>query len=149
MVQEQERALGGWQAEWDTLPEIVSLCGAALHQMHVVVQGLQVNPMKMRSNIDVTRGLVMAEAVSLALAQHIGKEAAHHLLEEACTLAVNTNSHLIDVLKADKQCTAHLSVIEIERLFDSLAYTGQSSAFVEKVLATHEHRKSVHHSHGE
>ena len=149
MVQEQERALGGWQAEWDTLPEIVSLCGAALNQMNIVVQGLQVNPMKMRSNIDVTRGLVMAEAVSLALAQHIGKEAAHHLLEEACTLAVNTNSHLIDVLKADKQCTAHLSVIEIERLFDSLAYTGQSSAFVEKVLATHEHRKSVHHSHGD
>ena len=149
MVQEQERALGGWQAEWDTLPEIVSLCGAALNQMNIVVHGLQVNPMKMRSNIDVTRGLVMAEAVSLALAQHIGKEAAHHLLEEACTLAVNTNSHLIDVLKADKQCTSHLSVIEIERLFDSLAYTGQSSAFVEKVLATHEHRKSVHHSHGD
>ena len=149
MVQEQERALGGWQAEWDTLPEIVSLCGAALNQMNIVVHGLQVNPMKMRSNIDVTRGLVMAEAVSLALAQHIGKEAAHHLLEEACTLAVNTNSHLIDVLKADKECTTHLSAIEIERLFDSLAYTGQSSAFVEKVLATHEHRKSVHHSHGD
>ena len=149
MVQEQERALGGWQAEWDTLPEIVSLCGAALNQMNVVVQGLQVNPVKMRSNIDVTRGLVMAEAVSLALAQHIGKEAAHHLLEQACALAVNTNSHLIDVLKADKECTTHLSAIEIERLFDSLAYTGQSSAFVEKVLATHEHRKSVNHSHGE
>ena len=149
MLQEQERALGGWQAEWDTLPEIVSLCGAALNQMNVVVQGLQVNPIKMRSNIDVTRGLVMAEAVSLALAQHIGKEAAHHLLEQACALAVNTNSHLIDVLKADKECTTHLSAIEIERLFDSLAYTGQSSAFVEMVLATHEHRKSVNHSHGE
>ena len=71
------------------------------------------------------------------------------MASKACALAVNTNSHLIDVLQADKQCTAHLSAIEIERLFDSLAYTGQSSAFVEKVLATHEHRKSVNHSHGE
>lgn len=149
MVQEQERALGGWQAEWDTLPEIVSLCGAALSQLNVVMQGLQVQSEKMLSNIDVTHGLVMAEAVTLALAHHIGKEAAHHCCEEACALAISTNSHLIDILKVDKQCSAHLSEAEIEKCFDSLAYIGESSAFVEKVLATHEHRKSVNHSHGE
>jgi 3-carboxy-cis,cis-muconate cycloisomerase len=149
MVQEQERALGGWQAEWDTLPEIVSLCGAALSQLNVVMQGLQVQSEKMLSNIDVTHGLVMAEAVTLALAHHIGKEAAHHCCEEACALAISTNSHLIDILKADKQCSAHLSEAEIEKCFDSLAYIGESIAFVEKVLATHEHRKSVNHSHGE
>lgn len=149
MVQEQERALGGWQAEWDTLPEIVSLCGAALHQLNIVMQGLQVNTEKMRSNIDVTHGLVMAEAVSLALAKHIGREAAHHICEEACALAVQTNSHLMDILKANKLCNAHLSDTDIETCFDSLTYTGESSAFVEKVLATHEHRKSVGHFHGE
>jgi 3-carboxy-cis,cis-muconate cycloisomerase len=103
----------------------------------------------MLSNIDATHGLVMAEAVSLALAQHIGREAAHHLLEEACARAVSANSHLIDILKTDKQCSAHLSSAEIEKCFDSLAYTGESLAFIEKVLATHEHRKSNIPSHGE
>ena len=149
MVQEQERALGGWQAEWDTLPEIVSLCGAALNQLNFVLQGLQVHAEKMLSNIDVTHGLVMAEAVTLALAHHIGKEAAHHYVEEACALAISTNSHLIDILKADKQCTAYLSEAVIKKCFDSLAYIGESNTFVEKVLATHAHRQSNISSHGE
>lgn len=149
MVQEQERALGGWQAEWDTLPEIVSLCGSALKQLTYVVQGLQVDADKMRSNIDVTRGLVMAEAVTLALAKYIGREAAHHVLEEACIQSVTENQSLLEVLKADARCTAHLSAAELIKLFDALAYTGESSTFIQRVLATHTHRKSINNSHGE
>ena len=83
MVQEQERALGGWQAEWETLPEIASLTSAALNQLREVTSGLSVDAARMRSNIDITQGLIMAEAVSLALAQHMGRAVAHELIEEA------------------------------------------------------------------
>jgi 3-carboxy-cis,cis-muconate cycloisomerase len=75
MVQEHERALGGWQAEWDTLPEIIQLTSGALHQLCDVVEGLTVHVERMRSNIDITHGLVMAESVSIALSNpHVLKQ---------------------------------------------------------------------------
>ncbi len=141
MVQEQERALGGWQAEWDTLPEIACLCAAALRHMTYVISGLQVDKEQMRANIDITRGLVMAESVSLALAEHIGREAAHQLLERACTLAVEKRQTLLQVLSAHADVTRYLSRAALEQCLDPLAYTGEAASFVERVLAAHMQRK--------
>ena len=141
MVQEQERALGGWQAEWDTLPEIASLCGAALAQMTHVVSGLYVDEKQMRANIDITRGLVMAESVSLALALHIGREASHKLIEHACALAMEKKQTLLQVLCDDDRVTQHLSSVALEKLLDPLTYTGEAVAFVDRVLNAHLHRK--------
>ena len=73
MVQEQERGLGGWHAEWETLPEIVSLSAGALHQMAEIVPKLEIDAERMRENLEVTRGLIFAEAVTMALAEKIGK----------------------------------------------------------------------------
>ena len=142
MVQEHERALGGWQAEWDTLPEIVSLCGGALVQLGQVVSGLSVDAARMRANIDSTGGLVMAEAVAMALAEHIGRPAAHLILEQACAHAVANQQALLSVLTADTRVTAQLTVAEIEQLFQPLVYTGEALAFVDRVLAAHGHRKA-------
>ena len=142
MVQEHERALGGWQAEWDTLPEIVSLCGGALVQLGQVVGGLSVDAARMRANIDSTGGLVMAEAVAMALAEHIGRPAAHLILEQACAHAVANQQALLSVLTADTRVTAQLTVAEIEQLFQPLVYTGEALAFVDRVLAAHGHRKA-------
>ena len=142
MVQEHERALGGWQAEWDTLPEIVSLCGGALVQLGQVVGGLSVDAARMRANIDSTGGLVMAEAVAMALAEHIGRPAAHLILEQACAHAVANQQALLSVLMADTRVTAQLTIAEIEQLFQPLVYTGEALAFVDRVLAAHGHRKA-------
>ena len=77
MPQEHERGLGGWQAEWETLPEIFKIAAGALHQMTVVIVGLEINVKRMRANLDQTNGLIMAEAVAMALSAHLGKLEAH------------------------------------------------------------------------
>ena len=141
MVQEQERALGGWQAEWDTLPEIASLCAAALAQITHVVSGLNIDEKQMRANIDITRGLVMAESVSLALAPHIGREASHKQLEQACALTLESGQTLLEVLRRDVHITAHLSPVMLEKLLDPEAYTGEAQALIERVLTAHQQRK--------
>jgi 3-carboxy-cis,cis-muconate cycloisomerase len=142
MDNEHERALGGWQAEWDTLPEIATLCGAALTQMRDLIQGLQVDTARMRANIDLTRGLVMAEAVSLALAARIGRSAGHELVEAACHRALAQGQGLLDVLRADAEVTRILPAQELEQLFEPLAYTGEAAALADRVLAAHRARKA-------
>ena len=141
MVQEQERALGGWQAEWETLPEIASLTSAALNQLREVTSGLSVDAARMRSNIDITQGLIMAEAVSLALAQHVGRAVAHELIEEACHQAVESGRSLLEVLKSDPRMPKEFSSMHLESLFDPARYLGEAPAFVERVLVHHRDRK--------
>ena len=141
MVQEQERALGGWQAEWETLPEIASLTSAALNQLREVSSGLSVDAARMRSNIDITQGLIMAESVSLALAQHVGRAVAHELIEEACHQAVESGRSLLEVLKSDSRMPEEFSLSHLEDLFDPARYLGEAPAFVERVRAHHRNRK--------
>jgi 3-carboxy-cis,cis-muconate cycloisomerase len=142
MVQEHERALGGWQAEWDTLPQIMQLTAGALQQMRQAAQGLTVDAARMRENLDITHGLIMAEAVMLALGGRIGRMAAHHLVEQACRNAAQSGRHLRDVLAEDASVSAELSPQELTRLLDPAGYTGQAAAFVDRVLDTHRRRKA-------
>src|SRR5207249_12326922 len=67
-VQEHERGLGNWPAEWETLPEIALLTAGALDALAGVVEGLEVDPARMRANLELTRGQIFAEAVQMALA---------------------------------------------------------------------------------
>ncbi len=142
MVNEHERALGGWQAEWDTLPEIAALTGAALSQMRAVIEGLQVDEARMRNNIDATRGLVMAEAVSLALGRELGRAAAHELVEAACRQALQEARPLREVMRADPRVTQRISPEALDKLFDPAGYLGEATAFVDRVLELHRKRKS-------
>jgi 3-carboxy-cis,cis-muconate cycloisomerase len=77
MVQEDERGLGNWHAEWETLPEIFRLTAGALHQMATIVPHLEVDAARMRRNLGATQGLIFAEAVTMAMGNHIGKSSAH------------------------------------------------------------------------
>jgi 3-carboxy-cis,cis-muconate cycloisomerase len=136
MVQEHERGLGGWHAEWETLPEICMLTAGALARANEIIEGLQVDAKKMAADLEVTRGLVMAEAVSMALAKHLGRQSAHELVEKACALAVREKKHLRDVLTVDARVTKHLSKAELDRVLDPAGYTGQAGAFIARVLAS-------------
>jgi 3-carboxy-cis,cis-muconate cycloisomerase len=142
MVQEQERALGSWQAEWDTLPEIAMLTSAALNHLRELIPGLSVDATRMRANIDLTQGLVMAEAVSLALASQIGRAAAHDLVESACHKAVESGQSLRDILQSDPRLPAEFSAEKLDALFDPERYTGEASAFIDRVLEHHRLRKT-------
>jgi 3-carboxy-cis,cis-muconate cycloisomerase len=135
MVQEHERGLGGWHAEWETLPEICALTGGALAQAIAMVEGLQVDPARMASNLELTRGLVLAEAVAMALGDKLGKTQAHALIEEASARALAERKPLRETLAADARVTAHLSAAELERLLDPRNYLGQTQALIARGLA--------------
>src|SRR5882724_10631438 len=135
MVQEQERGLGSWQAEWETLPEIVSLSGGALHHLAEMLPGLHVDANRMSKNLEATHGLIYAEAVTVALSNHIGKMPAHMLVESACKKARIENRHLKEVLREEQGLHGHLTPADLERLFDVRNYRGSTEEFVRRVLA--------------
>jgi 3-carboxy-cis,cis-muconate cycloisomerase len=134
MIQEEERGLGGWHAEWETLPEIVSLTGGALHHLAKMMPGLEVNSRKMLENLEITRGLIFAEAVSMALGRSMGKSGAHALVEKACQAAVEGNKHLKEALLADASLRESLNTEEIDRLFEYKNYLGNAGEFIDRVL---------------
>ena len=135
MVQEHERGLGGWHAEWETLPEICTLAAGALAQSIAVVEGLQVDAKRMATNLDLTGGSILAEAVSMALAGKLGKSAAHALVEDASARAASEHRSLRDALGADARVTAQLSTAELDRLLDPRHYLGESQRLVARALA--------------
>lgn len=137
MPQEHERSLGLWHAEWETLPELCCLVSGALQQALLVVPGLEVDVARMRANLELTQGLVLAEAVSIALAQKIGRDAAHHLIEQCCKQAVREGAHLRTVLGANAEVSAQLSADELDRLLDAAHYLGQARRWVERAVAEH------------
>ncbi|MCM2321563.1 MAG: 3-carboxy-cis,cis-muconate cycloisomerase [Pseudomonas sp.] len=137
MPQEHERSLGLWHAEWETLPELCCLLSGALQQARLLLPGLKVDAARMRANLDLTQGLVLAEAVSIALAQRLGRERAHHLVEQCCRQAVNESRHLRDVLGANAEVSAELSAAELDRLLDPSHYLGLAQSWVARAVAEH------------
>jgi 3-carboxy-cis,cis-muconate cycloisomerase len=142
MVQEHERALGGWQAEWDALPELARLAGGALANIEQIAQGLEVNIERLATNLSVTKGLILGEAVMLALGDRIGRLNAHHLVEQASKEAVKSGKTLFDMLAADPSVTQHLPADQLKKLLDPAHYVGSAHAFVDAVLALHSARKA-------
>ena len=135
MVQEQERGLGGWHAEWETLPEIVRLTAGALHHLTSTVSGLEIDAERMRQNLDVTHGLIFAEAVTMALGEKVGRTQAHELVRSACQRAQRERRELLSILSEDANVNAHLSKAELDRLFTPGNYLGAADHFIDQVLA--------------
>ncbi|MEK0084631.1 3-carboxy-cis,cis-muconate cycloisomerase [Benzoatithermus flavus] len=138
MPQEHERGLGGWHAEWQTLPELALLAAGALRRMVEIVEGLEVDPVAMRAGLETTRGLIMAEAVQMALGAKLGRQQAHALLERATKRAVAEGRDLGEVLRAMPEIVAELSAPELDRLLDPATYTGEAGTFVDRALAARE-----------
>jgi len=134
MVQEDERGIGDWQAEWETLPEIFRLTGGALHQTAAIVPHLEIDAARMRHNLDATQGLIFAEAVSTALGDQIGKAAAHTLLEEASRQARESGKHLREVLVLNRAVTECLTPADLDRLFVPEKYLGVAEELVDRVI---------------
>lgn len=134
MVQEHERSLGSWHAEWLALPEIFQLCAGALQRTVEVLQGLEVNSKNMQRNIETTQGLIMAEAVMMALAPKIGRLNAHHLVEKACKQAVAEQSHLQDIVSSFVEVKQYFSADELTLIFKPESYLGNIQDQIDAVL---------------
>ena len=100
---------------------------------------LEVDAERMRRNLDLTQGLVLAEAVSIVLAQRLGRDRAHHLLEHCCQRAVAEQRHLLAVLGDEPQVSAELSAEELDRLLDPAHYLGQARVWVARAVSEHQH----------
>src|SRR5205085_1281662 len=98
MVQDFERATGPWHAEWIAIPESFVLTSAALHQARHMLDGLEVDAARMRKNLDLTHGMIVAEAVMMGLAPHLGRPRAHDLVYGACRTVADKGGSLADVL---------------------------------------------------
>jgi 3-carboxy-cis,cis-muconate cycloisomerase len=135
-IQEHERSAGPWQAEWLTLPALTLLTSGALAAVVDITEGLEVDALRMRKNLDTTRGLIMAEALSMALADTVGKSEAHNIVEAASRRSISENKHLREVAAADPRVTVHLDAARIARLFDPAGYQGASQALIDRLLAS-------------
>lgn len=141
MVQEDERGLGNWHAEWETLPQIFRLAGGAVHQMATIIPHLEIDAERMRRNLDATQGLIFAEGVAMALGSHMGKSAAHALVESASTQSRESGKHLREVLAQTKAVTEHLTSADLDRLFAPENYLGAAEEFVDRVIAASRSKK--------
>jgi len=138
LAQEHERAGGAWQAEWDALSRALALTGGAAAALREALDGLEVHPDRMRANVELTGGLLMAESVSTALTDRLGRAEAKRLVSEVAGRAADAGQPLRDALIADERI--ELSEDEIDRALDPASYLGSAEAFVDRALEAHGRR---------
>ena len=134
MVQEHERGVGGWQAEWPTISEVIQSTGVAVTSMAEVAEGLSVSPARMKENLKSTQGTIFAEKAALLLSAKLGREGAHQVLERATdpkkmrdrTLAQNLAD--IPEAQADKRLLASLE--------DPEHYLGSAQTFTRRLSSS-------------
>lgn len=134
MLQEHERAAGAWHSEWETVTDALRLTAAALCHVRLITAGLAVDAERMRRNLDLTHGLLMAEAVMMALAPVLGRGEAHARVEAACREAVAQNVSLRTVLQRDQALVEQFGQEGFDRLFEPESYLGVAGAFVDRAL---------------
>jgi 3-carboxy-cis,cis-muconate cycloisomerase len=134
-VADHERSTGPWEIEWISLPEIFLLASGALAQTRLMLSGLEVDPARMRANLDLTRGMIVSEAVMMGLGPHLGRQRAHDLVYDICRKVATSGELLLDLLAQDAEISRHLSRAELAKLCDPQNYLGLAGEMVDRVLA--------------
>jgi adenylosuccinate lyase len=135
MVSDFERASGPWHLEWVAVPESFVIAVGALYQADFALAGLVVNPEKMLDNLYSTRGLIVAEAVMMGLAPHLGRGKAHDVVYEACKESIENDTSLLEALKTRNEITDKISQEQLASLCDAKNYLGSCGLMVDEVLA--------------
>jgi 3-carboxy-cis,cis-muconate cycloisomerase len=135
MVQEHERALGGWQAEWEILPEIFTLSAHALSRMTDALSELEVRSETMAANLEATGGMLLAEAASMALARSMGRAEAHRVIEAASRQAIAEKKTLRAILEKSPETAGAFSPRQLDSIFDPSRYLGSAQSMIDRVLA--------------
>jgi adenylosuccinate lyase len=134
MVQEHERDMGAWQAEWEYVPRACLLTASALAHSIQVARGLRVDSRRMRANMDLSGGLAMSEPVMLELGRHIGRQEAHDVVYRISMAVAETGGSFLEALRADPGVNAHLSASQIDALLEPERYLGAAPACVDRVV---------------
>jgi len=134
MVQDFERATGPWHVEWMAVPESFILTAGSLAQAKLMLEGLVVDESRMRANLNMTQGLIVAEAVMMGLAPHLGRQQAHDVVYEACREALAQRRSLFDVLKANPTIASALPEDRLRALCDPSNYLGSAPRMVDSIV---------------
>jgi len=134
MVQDFERATGPWHVEWMAVPESFILTAGSLAQARFLSEGLVVDESRMRANLDLTQGLIVAEAVMMGLAPHLGRQQAHDVVYEACREALRQSRSLFDILTVDPVVAGAIPQVRLRALCDPANYLGAAPAMVDEIV---------------
>ncbi|KAL2001962.1 hypothetical protein VTN02DRAFT_940 [Thermoascus thermophilus] len=134
MVADLERASGPWHLEWVAVPESFVVAVGALSQTHFALAGLSVHRRRMLDNLHSTRGLIVAEAVMMGLAPHVGRQTAHDVVYDACRESIEEGRTLLECLLARAEVTARMTEEQLAALCDPVNYLGAAPRMVEDVL---------------
>jgi len=135
MLQEHERGVGGWQVEWDTLPDLVQVSAGGARAIADALEGLTVHPDRMGSNLDASGGVTTAESVAMALAESVGKHDAHDIVATACRQAQEEGLTVAEALAKHSTITRHLDPATIADRLSPAGYLGVTHEFIARVLS--------------
>jgi len=134
MVQEHERDMASWMTEWEIVPQACIYTSGVLKHSVVILQDLVVNEKRMRTNLDLLRGLIMAEPVMFALAEKVGHQEAHRIIYEIAMKAFEEGQTFKDCLLADERVNKYFTPQRIDELLNPEKYTGLSEEIVDKII---------------
>jgi 3-carboxy-cis,cis-muconate cycloisomerase len=134
MIHDFERATGPWHAEWIAIPESFILTAGALHQAKFALGGLIVDTDRMKHNLDLSKGLIVAEAVMMGMAPFTGRQQAHDIVYDACRTVNEKGGTLAEALVALPEVTKHFDRAAIDRLTDPANYLGLAPQMVDRAI---------------
>ena len=144
MLNPHERGIGGWQAEWEVMPELVVLVAGAARSIADALDHLVVDPGRMAANLALTGGLTQSESVVAALTPHLGRPEAYRVVQAACDRAIAERRPLGQILENDPVVSRALSKDAIARCLTPAENVGDAGGMVDRVLATWRRRGSDH-----
>ena len=134
MVLDHERATGQWHIEWNAIPNSFIIASSSFKSARFLLEGLEVSPENMKKNIDKTNGLIVAEAVMMALAPHIGRQVAHDIVYDCCRQTIKNNIPFVDSLLADKNISKIFNENDLLEIVNPSNYLGAAPAMANKLL---------------
>ncbi|MCH1559474.1 MAG: adenylosuccinate lyase family protein [Alphaproteobacteria bacterium] len=134
MVLDHERATGQWHVEWNALPSSFIIASSSLRSAKLLLEGLEISPENMKKNIDKTNGLIVAEAVMMALAPHIGRQVAHDIVYDCCRKTIKNKISFVDALLLEKQISDVVSKADLLKIVDPSNYLGAAPTMAYNLL---------------
>ena len=146
MITDFERASGPWHLEWLAVPESFVISVGALHQADFALSGLVVNARQMKSNLNSTKGLIVAEAVMMELAASMGRQRAHDIVYECCkqTIEGGNDTTLFNILCRRDEIAAAIPLTKLRELCRPENYLGQASRMVDAVVSDRAFPNTLH-----
>lgn len=134
LIAENERGAGEWQAEWQSIQELLQLCGGVVSRSLTMVDNLSVNESRMLDNLQLSRGNIMSERVLQAMTRLLGRTEAHDIIRQATIQSALNATALSDELQKVEAFSESFNSDQVQELFDPFSYLGSYNEFIDRTL---------------